>query len=509
MRLDDGFERFGDIHSFALDLRLVEDPDGDNAAPHASVGSWGEWRLWVNGYNLCLHDLTFDDDQSRSKDAVTWYLAPLLRWVANNWAPLLHEERFPTPTRHHSARDAYLAVLARRSLDSGAFVPWQAWASRHSIRCAAEGGVIPDFFLRRLEDTIEISWGDRVQPGGDAVSFRLETGVAHPPVEAVAEALDRALEWAVLQPALQDRPWFPDFSQAVTSRSGEGSVDRWINWFIDGSAVDDKLSKIYGCIKSEMRVKSSSIFDVMRRNTYLASPSPAVAMFGSLSPNISSKAARRLLEVTASRMADSPIKATIDQFVEPRPVVDRSPWDEGYRLATYFLEDADALPKGNHLDLDALLAGLEVKVDEERLDGDGPRGVALAGEKIQPTILINTDHSANRYSPGRRFTIGHELCHLLHDRNRAKRVTHTSTPWAPQEIEQRANAFAAMLLMPAELIRRTMSEPGDRVTIDAIIGAARQMEVSRTALIRHLANMGEITDATRDRLLDEISERAP
>ena len=46
----------------------------------------------------------------------------------------------------------------------------------------------------------------------------------------------------------------------------------------------------------------------------------------------------------------------------------------------------------------------------------------------------------------RRFTLAHELCHLIHDRGYGARLAIASGPWAPADVEQRANAFAAMLL---------------------------------------------------------------
>jgi hypothetical protein len=43
-------------------------------------------------------------------------------------------------------------------------------------------------------------------------------------------------------------------------------------------------------------------------------------------------------------------------------------------------------------------------------------------------------------------------CHLLVDRERAVSLAIASGPWAPHDLEQRANAFAAAFLMPSELV---------------------------------------------------------
>ena len=40
--------------------------------------------------NLCAHR-----EDGEQVDSVHWYLLPLIEWFADNWNPLLHEERLP------------------------------------------------------------------------------------------------------------------------------------------------------------------------------------------------------------------------------------------------------------------------------------------------------------------------------------------------------------------------------------------------------------------------------
>src|SRR5439155_10894386 len=84
----------------------------------------------------------------------------------------------------------------------------------------------------------------------------------------------------------------------------------------------------------------------------------------------------------------------------------------------------------------------------------GIRAVSVAGPQHRPSVLLNPGHATYASGAGRRFTLAHELCHLLFDRGYGARLAIASGPWAPRDIEQRANAFAAMLLMPPELIGR-------------------------------------------------------
>jgi len=140
---------------------------------------------------------------------------------------------------------------------------------------------------------------------------------------------------------------------------------------------------------------------------------------------------------------------------------------------------------------------------EQELQTDSIRGVALAGIHISPTILINTTSAYNASEYDRRFTLAHELCHVIFERTRARRVTHVSGPWAAPGIEWRANAFAAYLLMPRELIVRGWQRQleGNRYQVSAF---AERLQVNETALIEHLYNLDLIDEMARERMRAEF-----
>ena len=68
----------------------------------------------------------------------------------------------------------------------------------------------------------------------------------------------------------------------------------------------------------------------------------------------------------------------------------------------------------------------------------------------------------------RRFTLAHELCHLLVDRDKGARLAIVSGPWAPLDVERRANAFAAALLMPEAAVAKAVAHA--TASIDEIEG---------------------------------------
>ena len=77
-----------------------------------------------------------------------------------------------------------------------------------------------------------------------------------------------------------------------------------------------------------------------------------------------------------------------------------------------------------------------------------------------------------------------------------------SGPWAPLEVEQRANAFAAYLLMPPRgLWARALEAEHPTRSREGVAALARHYQVSYNAMVEHLPNVGLITAADRQRLL--------
>jgi Zn-dependent peptidase ImmA (M78 family) len=103
--------------------------------------------------------------------------------------------------------------------------------------------------------------------------------------------------------------------------------------------------------------------------------------------------------------------------------------------------------------------------------------------------------------------LAHELCHLVHDRDRRRRIALAEGDWAPPWVEQRARGFAVMLLLPADGIRRFVAEGGgDPATPDGLRALADRFGVSWTAAARHLANLGWIPGGVDG--ADELVEQA-
>lgn len=493
------FEIFGNKSAFALEVRHIPDRViGEE--PEDWKGSWGEWRLWISDMNLC--ELRLDTaDGSVEVEEVRWFLAPLFNWVADNWMPLLHEKRLPPggrvgDSRPRSARSAYLSMLESAGDDFDRFTPWQCWASRHSLRAASEGGILPDIFVQRMEDDLEFSWGDRVQPGAGAATFLVEDGMARASVDAVAMSLCSAVEWFLERQKSNSALWVSELRARWKDTGQSAAGISALSWYLDSSPEPKALTKKFRTALEKLKKPLS-----LGQGSWLGSLSPEVAMFGDLSPNISSAAAAILLAEYFNACTAVEDSGELRNLVSDVPAwTTSSTWHNGYALALDILDEIDPEPEASMTRVECMLEKLGVRVREVRLGEQGPRGVALAGGELQATILVNLDDLRNS-ARGKRFTVAHELCHILFDRSHARSLAHSSTPWASPSVEQRANAFAAMLLMPPTRARLSFSKDGLADLKQEVGKLADKLKVSRGALKRHLANIDEISVDELDFLL--------
>ncbi|MGB8414682.1 MAG: XRE family transcriptional regulator [Candidatus Binatus sp.] len=96
------------------------------------------------------------------------------------------------------------------------------------------------------------------------------------------------------------------------------------------------------------------------------------------------------------------------------------------------------------------------------LGRDGPAGVALADRRRPPTIILNLD-GKNENPCVRRFSLAHELCHLVTDWKRGEPLGILSGYYSETALdrERRANAFAVRFLCPEADLTELPSDPMD------------------------------------------------
>jgi Zn-dependent peptidase ImmA (M78 family) len=496
------FTVFGRPDRFEIALRWRHDRERRAQRPLGYGWSMGDLRLTVAGQVITRHHRG-DAPQTY----VSWYLLPVLEWLAEHWPSLLHESEFAWP----EASSAPAAMTCNRALnqwistrdDAGRarYKTIHAWWARHALRAHSEGGLFPDLFLRRYLDQIEVSWSDNeplFAPGG--FRFIARAGTVYLPVADVATPLWDALNWALIgQPPLapEDRGTLDRLRQRIAALRSTTVID------FASMMVSAEVWRTASAAAMQRDVELDG--RMVENVPAVAEFSPAVAMFGGVSPQLGYADAVRLVDLVVAqrhRHESKILRRLVDGQVGPPT---RAPYTEGYALAEQILDNLDPLQNPDWVDVRGLAEHLGVAVVELRLDTDSVRGVALAGDSIGPVILVNLSSFYNGDEEGRRFTIAHELCHILFDRTHAQHVGITSGPWAPAGIEKRANAFAAMLLMPRDLVIRALTQVGRRIDGHAVNRLAGALHVSESALVEHLYNLDIIDEIQRESLRSRSS----
>ena len=96
----------------------------------------------------------------------------------------------------------------------------------------------------------------------------------------------------------------------------------------------------------------------------------------------------------------------------------------------------------------------------------------------------------------------------MFDRSYGRQLAIASGPWAPVDLERRANAFAAMFLMPRDVVRRAIASLQTEVdSVDGIHEIAKILRTSFTSTLEHLTNQGFLSEADRDRLREQADQK--
>lgn len=144
------------------------------------------------------------------------------------------------------------------------------------------------------------------------------------------------------------------------------------------------------------------------------------------------------------------------------------------------------------VNLEKIASHLDVSISFQDFEDD-MSGV-LVVKNGRRAIGVNRTHHTNR----QRFTIAHELGHLVLHHEHSNNDVHLDKKWAyfrstakmdPREVE--ANQFAAELLMPEPQLRAIIKTQGHDLTNDRDIETLSQLfKVSEKALAFRLINLG-------------------
>jgi Zn-dependent peptidase ImmA (M78 family) len=500
----------GDTSSFAVMLSLQPDPDKSEFEDREYGDSWGTFQLWVDGRNLCAHHT-----RDEGSESVAWYLLPLLEWLADNWTALLHEERLPLRNRKATAAE-YMTMSP--PIPAGVEVDeyyeqlsqWQAWWHRHALESAADGGLYPRLFIRRWGDRAEVSWSSTNLVGApESFRFDVPSGSVRLPVGEVAQALHATAKAAVNE-LLRRHPESARLQQLESTLAAlsQGSQQERLAWL---TGLGERFAEVWHAAEQAIQDFAGDhtrpLLDPTGGGLVLQGSPHLAVLFGTLSPNVTIPDVLRLTKAMLAVPApsgDLPYIQVLASLEELRAEVEElTPVDfeQGNQLAEEVL-GMFGIDDSNSIGITGLYADLGIRIDDVELTDASVRAVSIASDDHQATCFVNPSYTFGSDENIRRFSLAHELCHLLFDRTRAMKLAVASGPWAPVSIERRANAFAAALLLPRVLLdtaaRRSNETYGSFPWVSDIAAHAK---VGPTAVINRLSNLGILSTADRDRLL--------
>ena len=504
----------GNPERFAVAFDLRPDPDEGRAGDLRA--SWGALQIWVGGRNLTAGRA--GDDTSVNEAEVP--LAPVLRWLVEHWDPLFHEERLPRLSRSASAaawRMNCLASLSEDESEADALLrDRESWWKRHGFGAALPDFRIPDLHIRRQGSEVEVSWDDREWRSVPRGVVLLEPpGAAWLPATEVAEVL---FGWArALTDELAAQEEAADFaaemSAALEGLRGTPSHLRRLRW-----AAGQDLERAAIELRRLAGVAHGTVEETVRSFLELpATREPPVGLVSRLTvpallyrssqPSLTAADLAELLRFTRDLPED-------EGRLEPFRVRERPPssleaiTQDGLDKALELRRTAgipEDVPLTGERDLESWLREeLCIRVEDIRLDDTHVDGAAAHTPGRAPLIAVNKSGRFSSRTWGRRMTLAHELCHLLHDFGTDGEVGIVSNPWAPYALERRANAFAAMLLVPERLLQTLLPRDPDQWTPGLLRDAMARFGVGRSTLTWQLYNLNWITASEREAWLDEL-----
>lgn len=488
---------FGNTDSFAIQVALHRDEHPHPGTEPALAASWGTFGLWVGG--RCL---TQSSRGGTIRDSIEWYLLPLLTWAAREAVALFNEEPFPQPTRRSEVATALDWLSASEeplwsqteAEEFNGLITRFDWQKRHALWHAFEGAVVPSVMFRRLGDTIEVSWNNETWPPSRRdLRFTELIGAAQVPthqvepvwldfVEAVSAELRSQLDLATAAalPIGVAHPTVHDWKRLIP-----GNAALWLE-----RHPDREMKKLVTTLRDS--AKASNLIVPHRMETLILRHCAAATD-------------EDLQSILPLRAVPGQISDQLERLRAPRPAPLTEPWRDGYDAALAVREtlgwNDDPAPDlakwcaANHIDLDTLDAS-------SQLDA-----VLFAPAGHRPLIDINRNASRNRRGTPR-FMTAAGLGMVLLDTSPERDFGFVFGSREHWPSAARARAFAAMLLLPVDGIRRRLHQHG-RQTIEALEAGMQSIMndygTSAHITANHLNHLGFITDDERIDLIGALT----
>lgn len=437
---------------------------------------WGSLLVLLAG-----KPVWFVNEGNKLPGGVRWDWADLLEHLAGMWPWLCYEETYP--------------------LDSSPRHPGQLWERAQG--CQGGLDALPD-----LEYDALVRFEHRHDLGGGL------DGIALPSVLVLREGLFGWLACPEFQIAVK-RPWRETLevlqalgntlADSIAESDGPAGhlVERWRQrecaaerLLLDlrsGFSASDRR-----CIRDD--AEGEEFWEITGKKEMQDSELLAAARMTARS--VDRDVVGGLIEAVRSLpMAETPeldalsdrVRSCLDSGDD-----DRQPFEEGHAAAAC-LRDALGLDGEKPFpDIEGYFRRWHVPIESWKIDREGRiDAVACWGPRHGPAVILNEIEDGRlSLSGARRATLAHELCHLLLDRDGSLPMAEVLGGNAPVVPEQRANAFAAELLLPREKALATVA--GASSLEDALHALMRDYDVSGQLAANQARNAVGFEDVVTD-----------
>lgn len=501
-------EFFGDRKRFAVGIEMAP-------TPPFGEPSWGYLQIWIGGQNL-TSGLTADGEELSFAEVP---LLPIVRWLIEHWDRLLHEERLPVETDASNAAawrvDSMLDFPPGEQQLGELLERRERYWAEHGMGSSLPGFRVPDLHIRRIGNELELSWDDRewrtVSPG---IQLSERRGVAVVPARETVGALESFVERALGLLATT----CPD--QVVALRKSFDALASPERLFVrlhiaTGDVIDRLVSRLTALVTDGTKPAHEIFASLVGVKQPFAGWSPRFAdfstpvlLFRSAAPNLATVDAETIATFCAEMATENANDLLGEYRVAVRvPQSPRSATSDGYERALELREQMGIAPDAHLQGADDLETGLlprlGVELREVTLQDRRVEALCIAGGGYRAAMALNVVGRFSNTPWGRRMSIAHELCHLLHDVDQSGRTGIVSNPWAQPLVERRANAFAVMLLAPEGALHALLA-PDGRLTRAKLEEAMNTLGIGATTLLWHLKNLHLITSREREHWMSQL-----
>jgi hypothetical protein len=191
------------------------------------------------------------------------------------------------------------------------------------------------------------------------------------------------------------------------------------------------------------------------------------------------------------------------------------PFDQG-EAAARMVRSARCVDVDEAIDVRELVEALGIEIKEHRLSLTGLMGLAISGPRHGPGVLLNTrsHHLLHARAASRRsmlrYTLAHELCHLLLDSGHSFTAVDVLSGRMNPALESRAQSFAGELLMPTRLAAALWERHGMPVTqaaLDVVLTqAVERYQVTRSVAAWKLEHAARAADVDLHAALNALAQ---